>query len=589
MYQFYYADPTGQKPVPEFQLNIRDRFSVAAVRPTMWEEHCLECAAPACFGNCLHYEARSDGRCKRFENGLLTFPHERACCGQGVRVKFRKWGNMMTLLLPAMLTEEAYSVLFAKTDKEGKKLKKLVDSKLPLSLRWNGIRTVEFLRRRKLRSMNCNGNHADAFLFHGYSHHPAPFRLILELFDDHTSVFKTSLLIEPGENLRIVTALSPECDISDRRIKLYPENDLDAELDILWCDFVQGTATEAEKPAPTVKCLVWDLDGTLWDGILIETEDPGKLQLKPGVSDLIRALDQRGIIQSVASKNDHANTYPILEQLGVADYFLYPQIHWNAKSISMRDIAKNLNIGIDSLALIDDSVFEREQVRSALPQVRIYDAADIDKLLTLQEFDVPITEESKKRRQMYRAEEQRNLLRSSDNTDTVAFLKKCHLRARIFVPKTEAERLRCYELVVRTNQLNMSGKKYTPEEFEAVLARPDHRVFALSCEDDFGEYGIVGFGQYKIDGNALIFTEFAMSCRVAGKFVESALFSYLLTTENRPFGDFTVQKTKKNSLLRRTLGDIGFRKRAEGDKDVFYRFHPDLLHHDIVTVEGECT
>ena len=586
MYQFYYADPTGQKPIPDFQLNIRDRFRITAIRPTMWEEHCLECAAPACFGNCLHYEARSDGRCKRFENGLMTFPHDLACNGQGVRVKFRKWGNMMTIIFPAMLEEEEHKKLFSKTEKQGKRLKKLVDSRLPLALRWNGIRTVEFLRRRKLRSITGLSNKTDAFLFHGYSHHPAPFRLILEIFDDHTPLYKTSLPIEHGENLHILSNLSPECSKADLLIKIYPENDLDAELDILWCDFVQGEVIASEQPAPTVKCLVWDLDGTLWDGILIETEDPSTLKLKPGVLEMLKALDDRGIIQSVASKNDYDNAHPILEALGVAEYFLYPQIHWNAKSGSMKDIAKSLNIGIDSLALIDDSVFEREQVRSALPQVRVYDAVDMETLLSLPEFSVSVTEESRNRRQMYRAEEQRNLLRSSENTDTVEFLKKCHLSAKVFVPKTEAERLRAYELVVRTNQLNMSGKKYTPEEFNTVLALPDHKVFALSCGDDFGDYGIVGFGQYRVEGDQMIFTEYAMSCRVAGKYVESALFSHLLTTEHCSTGTFTVQKTKKNTLLRRTLEEIGFRPLSESDKEVSYTFTGELLHHQIVCIEG---
>lgn len=584
MYQFYYADPTGQKPVPDFQLNIRDSFQITAVRPTMWEEHCLECAAPACFGNCLHYAARRDGRCKRFENGLLTFPQEKACCGQGVRVKFRKWGNMMTLLFPTMLKEEQYATLFSKTEKQGKRLKKLVDSSLPLSLRWNGIRTVEFLRRRRLRKLSSQDFHADAFLFHGYSHHPAPFRLVLEVYDDHTPVYKTSLPIEPGENLHVITALSPECSVADRRIKLYPENDLDAELDILWCDFVQGEAVCAEQPASTVKCLVWDLDGTLWDGILIETDDSKTLKLKSGVLDLIRALDDRGIIQSIASKNDFDNAYPVLEHLGVAEYFLYPQIHWNAKSGSMKDIAKSLNIGIDSLALIDDSVFEREQVRSALPQVRVYDTAEVDRLLSLPEFSVPITEESKNRRRMYRAEEQRIRLRSSDNTDTIEFLKKCHLRASVFVPKTESELLRCYELVVRTNQLNMSGKKYTPDEFASVIALPDHKIFALSCADDFGEYGIVGFGQYRIEKSSLIFTEFAMSCRVAGKFVESALFCHLLQLSGCSTGQFTIHKTKKNILLRNTIESIGFRKQSENDAIVSYQFQSDLAHTDLVQI-----
>lgn len=341
-------------------------------------------------------------------------------------------------------------------------------------------------------------------------------------------------------------------------MKVYPENDLEVELEILWCDFVRGKRIVSDVPAKQVKCVVWDLDNTLWNDVLIETDNEETIQLNPGVLDLIKALDERGIIQSIASKNDHEAAWPVIEKLGLAEYFIYPQIHWNAKSGSMEQIAKNLNIGIDSLALIDDSVFERNQVKSVLPQVRVYDATEVDKLLGYPEFDVIVTEESKNRRAMYRAEEKRNQLMQSDNTDTVEFLKKCHLKMEIFSPETEEEKQRCYELVVRTNQLNMSGVKYTAEEFERVFARDGHTNFAFSCEDDFGKYGIVGFGQYKVDDSILIFTEFAMSCRVAGKFAESALFAALLTAEGVDEGRFAVRKTKKNALLRNTLQEIGF-------------------------------
>ena len=114
MYQFYYADKAESYDRKSCQLNIRDYFRITAVRPAMWEEHCLECSAPACFESCVHYKARSDGRCKRFENGLLTFRDEKACCGEGAHVKFRKWGNMMTVLFPAMLTEADYAALHKK-------------------------------------------------------------------------------------------------------------------------------------------------------------------------------------------------------------------------------------------------------------------------------------------------------------------------------------------------------------------------------------------------------------------------------------------------------------------------------------------
>lgn len=566
---------------------MRQHFQIEAIRPAMWEEHCLECSAPLCFHNCLHYAARSDGRCKRFENGMSTFKSDKACCGQGVHVKFRKWANMMTIVFPAMLRPDSYQKLFEKNQRIGNRLRKIVNSKLPLKARWELIRTKEYLRRRKLRAMKPTGTVPNAFLFHAYSDCAESYKLMIEVYDSQTPLFKTSLQINSGENLYILKQeqFSPECWKANNLVKIYPENDLEAELDILWCDFVRGKPIMVEKPAEKVKCVVWDLDHTLWDGTLIETDEPEKLRLNAGVLKTILELDRRGIIQSVASKNDMAAAWPIIERLGLSEFFLYPQIHWNAKSGSMEQIAKSLNIGIDSLALIDDSAFEREQVRSVWPQIRVYDATELPCFLERPEVTVTVTEESKNRRAMYRAEEKRNQLKSDGNEDTISFLKKCHLQIEIFSPATDTEILRCYELVVRTNQLNMSGKKYSQEEFAKVLKRPNHRNFAFSCRDDFGEYGIVGFGQYRVDDGCLIFTEFAMSCRVAGKCVESALFTALLKSNACSAGQFKIHKTPKNTLLRSTLEKIGFDVEKESSVDVGYRFFDDLKDSDIIQVD----
>lgn len=582
MYQFYYADKSQTCRRRECKENIRDRFQITAVRPAMWEEHCLECSAPACFASCVHYQPRSDGRCKRFENGLLPFADEKACCRQGVHVTFRKWGNMMTVLFPAMLTEGEYAAMWNANQRLGTVLGHIAASPLPRSVRWQAIRIPEYLRRRRLRHLTGGENQPDAFVFHGYSYAQSDFRLMVEIFDEHTPVYKTAIAISPGENLAVLQSLSVECSKAGNLVKVYPENNVEAELDILWCDFVRGAPIAAEKPAPRVKCVVWDLDNTLWDGTLIETDDPGTLALKPGVRELIEQLDCRGIIQSIASKNDAPAAMAVLERLGLTEYFLYPQIHWNPKSGSIEQIAKSLNIGIDALALIDDTPFERRQVTSVWPQARAYDVTQINDLLTMPEFDVPVTEESRNRRAMYRAEERRNTLMAAQKTDIADFIRQCHLRMHLFTPETEEEKLRCYELTARTNQLNMSGRKYTPEEFEAVLNRPDHRNFAFSCADDFGEYGIVGFGQYRVENGTLSFTEFAMSCRVAGKFVESALFARLLEREGSKQGSFSIQKTKKNILLRNTLESIGFAVTGQTDSHISYQFSPELTNRDLV-------
>src|SRR5262245_60645516 len=110
-----------------------------------------------------------------------------------------------------------------------------------------------------------------------------------------------------------------------------------------------------------VKCVVWDLDDTLWSGVLLEDRE---VRPRP---DALRALDARGIRQSVASRNDPAVALGKLRELGVLEYFLHPQIHWDAKSSSVRAISEALNLGLDSLVFVDDQPFERDEVRSALP------------------------------------------------------------------------------------------------------------------------------------------------------------------------------------------------------------------------------
>lgn len=583
MYQFYYSDNREYQHA-ELKQKISDHFNVEKVRPTMWEEHCLECSAPVCFGNCAHYAARRDGRCMRFDNGIRTFEKASACCGQGARLKFRKWANMMTIIYPGMLSPEEYNKLTAKNEKLGKRLRSAVNSKLPTGLRWQYIRTIEYLRRRRLRRLAADTPKPDAFVFHGYSYGRESFNLIMEVFDGHTPLFRQAIPISQGENLTIIPGdkLLPCCSTPGYLVKLYPENDIEAELDILWCDFVQGGFVEKDAPAEKVKCLVWDLDNTLWNGILIETEDNESLELKAGVLETIKKLDERGIIQSIASKNDFAPAMEQLEKLGMSEYFLYPEIHWNAKSASIKNIAANLNIGVDAMAFIDDSVFEREQVHSALPEVRTYDALEVEKLTELPEFDVIVTDESRHRREMYRAEEKRNALMASGNDDTVSFLRKCNLRIKVFAPQTEADITRCFELVNRTNQLNMSGRRYTRNEFDALLSKIGQTSIAFSCRDDFGSYGIVGFMQYRKDNCELCFTEFAMSCRVAGKYVESALFTHVLNDTCCEKGTLTVHKTKKNVLLRKTFESIGFAVEQANAETVKYDVTLPLMHSDLV-------
>ncbi len=160
-----------------------------------------------------------------------------------------------------------------------------------------------------------------------------------------------------------------------------------------------GGAAEPKKPK-TVKCVVWDLDHTVWDGILLEDE---RVELRPGIAGILAELDARGILQSVASRNDHDRAMARLEALGIADYFLYPHVNWNAKGENVAAIAQKLNIGLDTFLFIDDQPFEREEVAFACPAVRTLDAADLADLLDRPELNPEfITEDSRNRRAVRR-------------------------------------------------------------------------------------------------------------------------------------------------------------------------------------------
>jgi FkbH-like protein len=133
-----------------------------------------------------------------------------------------------------------------------------------------------------------------------------------------------------------------------------------------------------------IKCLVWDLDNTIWCGTLMEGD---KCRLKTGIKSVLEGLDQRGILHSIASANDEDLAFSVLERKRISDFFLYPQINWSKKVASLQTIANKLNIGLDTMGFVDDEPYEREQVRQILPLVHIYSAEDYQTFMDRSEFN----------------------------------------------------------------------------------------------------------------------------------------------------------------------------------------------------------
>lgn len=270
-----------------------------------------------------------------------------------------------------------------------------------------------------------------------------------------------------------------------------------------------------------IKCVVWDLDNTLWEGVLSEG---GGHALRPGIRAVIEGLDGRGIIQSIASKNDPAPALRRLEELGLADYFLCPQISWGAKSDAVKAIARTLNLKFEAMAFVDDNPFERDEVSFALPLVSVYDAADSDALLSLPEFQVRfVTEDAKNRRKMYQADLRRSQAEEAFSGGGDAFLSTLHMKLTLS-PVTEQDLQRVEELTIRTHQLNSTGYTYSYEELLALSRSDDHIFLIAGLTDDYGDSGKVGLLLLE-KGDALTIKLLIVSCRVMSRGIGSALLS----------------------------------------------------------------
>lgn len=293
---------------------------------------------------------------------------------------------------------------------------------------------------------------------------------------------------------------------------------------------IQAEALRMEKKDRSVKCVVWDLDNTLWEGTLLEG---GAGQLRAGVLDTIHALDARGILQSVASKNDSTAALAKLIELGVADYFLYPQIHWGVKSGSMERIAKDINIGLDTLAFIDDQAFEREEVSFALPQVLCIDALEVDGMLARPAFNPRfVTDDSARRRAMYQADITRKEVEEHFEGPQEAFLASLDMRLSIATP-LEEDLKRAEELTLRTNQLNTTGYTYSYDELNFFRQSSQHRLLIAGLEDKYGTYGKIGLVLIECRDDAWMVKLLLMSCRVMARGVGTVLINHLRNEARR--------------------------------------------------------
>ncbi len=542
---------------------------IVAASFLFWGEHCVECAAPACYATCTLYRPRLDERCRRFAFGLFRNTRFDGMRGYGAEIAFRRWGklkangNTWMEPLAAVIRRER---LLDLTTPVRRMLGRLgcalgrpnVWSDPSRDLDRRARRLHRRVGQRSARPGRRSVLQPDAFLIEVFNADHAPvcveleMRVAADLMNAAASLqapppFRAVINLGPGHSRHIIAraafAAISDCGVPFK-LSFAPLGEATPRLVVLVLDFVKWRVppvATAKPPCvavepPAIKCVVFDLDNTLWQGTLVEA---GGTEVAPGARRVLDELDRRGILLAVASKNDPGLARERLRRFGLDKMFIASRIDWRAKSRGIAEIAAELNLGLDAFAFVDDSAFERAEVTAALPSVTCFDGAELAALPDHPRLRGGASAVSRDRRRLYReaavrAAEQRDFAGDED-----LFLRSCRMRLEV-APCRPGDSARVVELVQRTNQLNASGAKHGREACAAFLAAPTLAKFVLRCADVHGDYGVVGFALVRftlqppsagaIGISQIRIEDFMLSCRVQGRRLERAFFRYLATS-----------------------------------------------------------
>lgn len=316
---------------------------------------------------------------------------------------------------------------------------------------------------------------------------------------------------------------------------------------------VRGT----ETPVKLAKCVVWDLDDTLWHGTLADGDE---VVPKQGVLDLMQTLDARGILMSAASKNNHDDALRKLTEFGFAEYLVYPQVTWNSKSSSISEIQQRLQISLDTMIFVDDQPFERDEVAFVHPEVETVDAATYLDLLSMPRLSpAVVSEDARRRRLMYLEDQVRVESERSYQGPREEFLHSLGMVFEISRAK-EDDLQRLEELTRRTSQLNSTGIPYSLDQLEALAGDSGHDLWVCELTDRYGSYGKIGMALVATRADRWTLKLLLMSCRTLSKGVGTVLLSFIIRQAaergTRLYADFRRTERNRQTLLTYQLANF---------------------------------
>ncbi|MDD2709065.1 MAG: HAD-IIIC family phosphatase [Verrucomicrobiae bacterium] len=332
----------------------------------------------------------------------------------------------------------------------------------------------------------------------------------------------------------------------------------------------------------SAKCVALDLDNTLWGGVAADDGLDG-IRLGQGNSQgeafqdfqrYLLELRRRGILLAVASKNQDAIAREVFERhdqmlIKLPDCSAF-MANFNPKADNLRAIAKQLNIGLDSLVFVDDNPVEREQMRQLAPEVKVVDLPDdpahyIRALEQAFLFESQaVTAEDLARAESYAANRKREAL-AARITDVGEFLRSLQMNAFV-APYGEPYLERISQLINKSNQFNLCTARYSQAEVAALAADPDRVTLGIRLRDRFGDNGLISAIHGRINGDTLEIENWVMSCRVLDRGVEQLAINHLADAgRGRGCRRLTGRyiPTPKNALVREHYSRLGFQKTAE--------------------------
>jgi FkbH-like protein len=334
----------------------------------------------------------------------------------------------------------------------------------------------------------------------------------------------------------------------------------------------------AAKQGRSFKCLVLDLDNTVWGGVIGDDGLEG-IALGQGsplgeaytaFQEYARELSRRGVILAVCSKNDEANAlepfdkHPdmVLKRADIASFVA----NWSNKADNIRAIAQELNIGLDSLCFIDDNPFERNLVRQELPMVAVPEVSDdpTDYPVALADagyFEgLSVTDEDRERTSQYQGNKARDALKAAV-TDLPSYLRGLEMQL-IWRRFDKIGMQRIVQLINKSNQFNLTTRRYTDEDIIVVMADPQAFGLQLRLTDRFGDNGIIAIIIGRLQANKdLCVDTWLMSCRVLGRQVEPTTLNLIAQQAaklgaRRIVGEYIP--TKKNGMVKEHYARLGF-------------------------------